>query len=313
MKEKSNTATLEPGIHEDIPFDEYCKLPYMNSSVMKYGFVSMSMLHCAATGELDRTSSDAQRFGRGMHTLILEGDDKFNAEHQISSPCCATLQSGAKAGQDCGIKSSWTNGQDDWYCGKHADKDICHQPEDHVSMDEYHRIKKAAERIRNHKCVAVLKRPGWSELTIIWDEFGMRFKARLDRASLNISKPLIVDLKKMDNGDLTHERAEKAITDYRYYFQASMYSRGAEILTGQRVDFMWIFAKSKDDFDVLPVRLTNSMREHGNLWFGEIARRYTECLERGVFPGVHDRDEPASLMLRKWEQELTPERVYLED
>lgn len=305
---------LEPGIHEGVPFEEYLDLNYINSSSLKCA-VEESMLKMKASvdGELEDSDSTSRRFGRGEHCGILEGMDVLAQRFLIADSCCELVKSGPNAGMPCGNNGTSMDSAGNWFCGIHSKCRELETPTDFITKDELARIQRVAESIRRHPCMKMLKRPGWSELTIVWDMFGLRFKGRLDRASLGGKRPFIIDLKKHDQSSLLPEICDSIICKYKYYIQAALYCMGVETLTGKRPYFMWLFTQSKPPFDVLPRMMNLATFEHGKLWIEAVCERYKACQDSGVFPGVWPYERPGMSQLTEREQRFTPDKLFLSD
>lgn len=169
----TTTDPLPPGIYHDLPYDAYRALPYLSQSVLKlmdtddpsYG---MTPLHAKSTfdGRLVRSDTSTLRLGRAEHCWIVEGEAVFRSRYTIApAKCQATL----KSGEPCGNAPNRCAG-DRWYCGvKGHAPDGAVEPTDYLPADQVDRIRAMADAIHQHEACQFLKRPGWSEATIVYD------------------------------------------------------------------------------------------------------------------------------------------------
>src|SRR5688572_27676231 len=87
-----------PGIHYDLSFADYARIPALNSSVLKWGHPpSGSMLHLKAAidGEIETEDSRDRKFGRALHVRLLE-PDRYRSEILIAGECGAIKKSGQR-------------------------------------------------------------------------------------------------------------------------------------------------------------------------------------------------------------------------
>lgn len=298
---------LEPGIYEDTPQEHYHALPYVSNSAIKAGIRGQSMLkmHHKIIGDFSDKDSEERKFGRNQHCYILEGPEKFYERTLISTKCCAIK----KDGEPCGNGGKFYDGRL-WYCGQH--KGSCEEvPENSCSPEDVAKIQAIGESIRKSPCISTLKSNGWSELTLVWDMFGLRCKARLDRHSH--SRKLTIDLKKFDSDDLTPDKCNREISSRWYHLQAAFYRMGMFALRGYKPQFMWIFTESSEPFEVIPVQATAGMLLHGEAWATYMLKQYAECKERGEYPGVWTLNKPVQAELMDWQKRNLPPEEFSND
>ncbi len=306
----NDDLTKGPGINRSLSFDEYRALPYLNQSVLKLIDTtdggSPKHAKAAFDGKL-KYDSEAMRLGRAEHCLIVEGEEEFHTRCKIADPCCAILASGANKGERCGKSASrLVDGK--WLCGTHSPKDW--MPEtDYVSSEDYDRIKEMADSVRSHPIIGHLRRPGWSECTIVYDVpvpvkyldksdpdnwktidtvVPVRLKARIDRlAEPRGSHPhLIVDLKRMQVGTGSDEERSRAIVRYGWDVQAAMYTEAVKQHFGvTECGWLWLFVEEGPPYDVKPVPADDETLLIGLDKLTRYRALWAECVARNDWPG----------------------------
>lgn len=241
------TSCPAAGIHHGIPFEEYASWRAVNSGVVKWGAISPKHMHAAFCGDLKADDTRSMKLGRAIHCMLLE-PDTFKERFIVSGPCEALLKTGDREGLTCGKNSSMLGDDDRWYCGVHS----VAAPKltgDILTQDEWNRCQKVGESIKAHWAVKLIRRKGWSEVSLVWEYAGLPMKGRLDRYA-DGARPVILDVKKCRVGYGTVERCQKAILDYQYHVQAAIYAKGVEALAGHKPEFIWVFVEDGPPFDV---------------------------------------------------------------
>jgi exodeoxyribonuclease VIII len=235
------------GIYHDIPFEDYAAWRAINSGVVKWGQISPKHMHAAFNGLLKSDDTRSMKLGRAIHAMLLE-PETFAQRFIVAGPCEAVLKSGERKGLPCGRQASMLGVDDQWYCGTHAIEERGWTG-DIITADEKARCDAVNEAIKSHWAVKLIRRKGWSEVSLRWERSGLPMKGRLDRYAVG-TRPVILDVKKCRVGYGTIEKCEYAIRDYAYHVQAAMYVDGTEQLTGVRPEFIWIFVEDNQPFDV---------------------------------------------------------------
>lgn len=237
------------GVYEDVSFDTYATWRAVNSGVIKWGKISPKHFHAAMNGELKSEDTRSMKLGRAIHCMLLE-PDTFSDRFVVAGSCSATLKSGDRKGELCGRQSTYMDPTGDWYCGTHEPKDKAPHGMEVITETEMRQAEGVRESLKSSPVMGMLRRPGWSECSIVWEYGGLPIKGRLDRACLEGSRPTIMDLKKCQPGKATQEEMERAILNHGYHIQAAGYVRGIEALTGKTPEFWWIFVEDKPPYDV---------------------------------------------------------------
>lgn len=277
----SDTAKLpEPGIHRDVPFDDYAAWPAINSGVVKWGLVSMKHMRAAHMGKIENDDTKDRRLGRGIHCRILE-PEHFKSRFVIAEPCCAVTGKG----QQCGKRSSYRDSGDNWFCGMH--KGACDNPDpvvDCLTEAEVAACNGVAESLQDHFIMKTLRRPGWSEASLLWDWHGLPLKGRCDRLSQG-NRTVILDLKKMQVGSGDRETCKKAIHSYGWYRQAAIYCDGVFRLTGQKPEFIWVMVEDGPPFDIQVIPATEEDLAIGWHEVRATLDIYKRACEEQIWPG----------------------------
>lgn len=285
------------GIHHDIPFEKYAAWRAINSGVVKAGMISPKHMHAAFNGQIKVEDSRSMKLGRAIHAMLLE-PDTFKSRFIVAGPCEAVLKSGDRKGNQCGRQASMLGSDDRWYCGIHEHAETGWTG-DVITQDEWNRCQSVNEAIKQHWALKLIRRQGWSEVSLRWERSGLPMKGRLDRYAEG-KRPVILDVKKCRVGFGTVEECERSISRYSYHVQASMYVDGIEQLTGVRPEFVWIFCEDNHPFDINVIPMSDDVFKIG--W--HIARtaieRYCRALNESELWGyirIPENVKPGGLPL----------------
>lgn len=269
-----------PGVHRDVDFLTYQSWQAVNSGVVTWGTISMRHFQAALNGDISSDDTKSRKFGRAVHTRLLE-PGRFRERVLIAQPCVAELKTGGRKGDACGRAGSRFL-SDRWYCGTHAPAEAL-TPLDYLSAEEADRVETMAKSLHEHKAMSLLKADGWSEVSLIFDVCGVRMKGRIDRFSE--SSRFILDLKKCRVGYGTMEHCRKAIADYGYMRQMSIYRKGAEILCGFKPSCVWLFVEEGPPYEPQIVEAEEWELDHAWSAVSGIINGYVLAKERGIFDG----------------------------
>lgn len=282
------------GIYRDVPFATYADWKAINSGVVKWGDrVSLKHMHAALNGLLPNEDTLSRKFGRAVHSRLLE-PETFADRVLVSQPCCAILKSGDRKNLPCGktasvltVPSSFSGGPS-WFCGTHK-PDGAIAPDEFVTPAELERIEAMAAGLHNHPLMSLLRAKGWSETSVVFNWGELRCKGRLDRYSKDAR--FVVDIKKMRLGYGSMEECRKAIEKYQYLAQACIYWKAIEVLEGFRPRMIWLFIEEQFPFDIQFVEADEWELEHAWQRVAAVLAGYQKCVESGVFPGYVKVDE----------------------
>ena len=272
--------TPKPGIYYDVPYEEYAKWSGLNSGAVSQICVSPKHARAFLQGELSRGDTSAMRFGRQIHTMILEPHK--TGEIVIAQPCMAALKSGLSKGLPCGLSGVWRKGAE-WRCGKHVE-DGFEPASDYLTASEMAHACRMVDSAHNGPAADMFSRPAKSEVSLLFEYRGLLMKGRVDR--LNDDLDMLLDLKKSQVGEAGLESCQKKIMNYGYHRQMALYRLGVELLTGKRPKrAAWVFLEDGPPYDVNVIYALEQDLEIGLEEVDSALQRYKACLDRGEFSG----------------------------
>lgn len=234
-------------------------------------------------GEIVEGDTAAFQMGRATHTLILEGQEKFNDEFTVSDGPI-----NEKTGNPYGKA---TKAYQDW---------AAEQTQPVISTEDYALIKKMREAVHAHKVAADLLRDGIAEGTVrtTWD--GEPVQARLDW--FDPERNIIVDLKTCNDAD----RFGYDIRDFGYVFQMAFYAHCVSLVRGDRIgvgprtpDCYLVAVEKKEPFrvsvtQICAMTLGDAICNHigGEAWRDDCDAMFAElkqCRESDMWPTRFER------------------------
>ena len=174
----SQTHVPGPGLHTDVGWSEYFGIHLPSGSDLTWARVSCEHMKASLDGQFEEKDTPALQFGRALHCKLLE-PATFAQRYLVSGPCSALLKSGARKGDMCGC-SSRMRIRGSWYCGKHGREEEADYGEV-ISQDHGKRVAAAADKVKAHDVVHMLRRQGGFEVTAIAEIDGVMLKGRLDK------------------------------------------------------------------------------------------------------------------------------------
>lgn len=284
-------------VYQDMPFDEYTTMPFLNISSLLWAAVSAEHLKAAIEGKL-KTDSQAKAFGRAIHCRLLE-PDRYKMEYRVATPCSAIVASGKNKGLRCGNESSlYWPAENVWLCGTHRKTD-CVEPEDYVSESEAQKIEAIADKVKNHKVVRLFRQSGGFEASIVFRIGDIECKGRVDK--LIIDKPhapnTIIDIKKVRVGHGGREAFSRAILNYHYASKAAWYVDAAMRVHGlaEPPHFIWVAVEDDYPFSIGVYAATDETLAIGREEYQGWLETYRRCQETGEWPGYGVDIEPMGL------------------
>lgn len=267
----------------------------MNASTLVEAFhddgLSMQRIHAVLTGTLKRKETDALRLGRALHVRLLE-PDVFAAEWQVSKPCFETMKGGPRKGEPCNAPGWQTDGSGRWLCGNHNGDGFV-EPENYVDGNEATHIEEIRKRMLVHPQGRHLHKMPGSEVSMVTELQGVRFKLRLDK--YGPGNLILPDIKKFAADRLTRHRWETAVDDYHYAEKAAIYVDGVESLTGEKCDFWWIVVEDGPPYHVAFVKATDDTLAIGRHRYQQALEAYKRSIETDEWPG------PFPMLIKTWE------------
>lgn len=266
----------------DIPADEYHAATKRNEYTTSHRlnlFRKCPLLYKKTIdGEIVEGDTAAFALGRATHTLILEGEAKYDAEY-LTSDGPVNPKTDKPYGKA-------TKAYQDW---------AAEQTKPVIGMEDFALIQKMREAVHAHPVAADLLKDGIAEGTIRTTWGGEPVQARLDW--YNPEHNFIVDLKTCNDAD----RFGYDIRDFGYVFQMAFYAecvslaRGDKIGVGPRAPDCYLVAVEKKEpyrvsvTHICMLTLDDAIYNHmgGEVWRDDCNAMFVElkhCRESGVWP-----------------------------
>jgi len=204
----------------------------------------------------------AMEMGTALHCLSLDGKKAFDGAY-IQKPDGLSLAT--KAGKEwkasVGRKKVLSSGgkDDPWGSVQGMDASLKRLAWFDPSQEDY--IK-------------------YNEVSIYWEDFGVKCKARLDRVL--IEEGIVLDLKTTDSVD--PEAFTKKVVNLGYDFQAAYYARAAEVAYGKPFKFVFVAVERKAPYTVDLFEVTPDMMREGVYKMEKALKAYAECAETNKWP-----------------------------
>lgn len=271
----SNPAP-QPGIYENVPFDEYLAWPAVNSSSL--GRAEKSMYHFRSGGFGEET--DAMRLGTLLHCGKFEPLELMERyvvmpdfEKRIRMPNGGEYKNprGTSAYRETVAEFKREN----------AGKTVVLQQE----LDKLRGVLTALSR--HARARQYLEGDGPTEVAIVWHDpaTGVLCKARLDK--LNYTSGVIADFK----SSIDISGFEWNIKKWRYHRQAAFYADGFHAISQLRLPFTLTAAETVEPFMVRAAPVRERAMAEGRASYQILMKQIAECQQSGVWPGYDDPDE----------------------
>jgi exodeoxyribonuclease VIII len=263
---------MKPGIHENIPFEDYLKIEATSVSTLTP--FRRSKLHGRYAIENARKDTPSMKQGRAVHCALLE-------PKEFENRYCLVRKIDRR-----------TNAGKAEYAAMEAEAG----ERELLSEDEWDYAQNAANAVREHKTGQILLDGMLSEVTIMWDRPDMeafRCKGRLD--GLNTDIPAIVELKTTQ--DASAEAFARQIFTLSYYVKAAWYLDGLQALGRPVGDFVFIAVESLPPHGVGFYRLTDEVIELGRK---EAKRCLTAYLDSFINPKEGYGDTIKDIAIPQW-------------
>jgi hypothetical protein len=257
---------LEPGIYSDVAEGDYHadpSAPSLSASIAKI-MCNRSPLHAWERHPRlnpDYRPAEESKFDRGTaaHALLLEGSDR-----------CAVIDA-----------DSWrTNAAKDERDAARAAGRVpllAHEHEEACEMVEAVRRQLDALEV-----YPPLFTGGGPEQTLVWDERGVRCRARLDW--LRDDRQTIDDLKTTGGSADPREWARRRLWDMGADVQVAMNLRGVKALTAVEAAFRFVVVENQAPYGLSVVSLAPSALELANAKVDWALDTWRECIDTDTWP-----------------------------
>lgn len=248
---------ITPGIYFGMPEDLYHSIPALSSTGLKNLLISAPDFYFNSwlnpMRDDDQEDGDSakewRRFGKASHTRNLEGKKTFDSLYCVEflppEGCLDTVADLKRYCIEVGIdtKGSSKWGKSEWISAVKfnnpnvliydVEREKYYQETGgkiQLTETEMRRIEIAAAMIEKHPELRHAFTGGYAEVTVIWIENGLWFKARFDY----LKPRAIVDLKTFTNK--RHKPIDMALHEtmaaMKYHIQVGLYTHAAEWASG---------------------------------------------------------------------------------
>lgn len=190
----------------NLPASEYHQIKALSASSAKQ--LLKSPAHYLAALANPREPTAAMRLGTLCHTLVFEPEN-FASEFAIMPK----VDKRTKFGKEAAASFEADN-------------------EGKIILDEYQfeKARAIADAALAHPLVKDYMHGGDAEITMLWEQYGLPCKARVDY----LTGDVIFDLKTCQ--DASPEGFARQIGAFQYHLQAAHYANGFEAITGKKLD-----------------------------------------------------------------------------
>lgn len=261
----------EPGVYENVPFMEYTRWRAMSASVMKQGrksrnHISMRAIRRAYEGAHD-DDSRSKALGRAVHTAVLE---------PYQFPIKFVVYDGRRQGKK-------------WEAFEKANRD-----KDILTVGEYDQAYGMLESVKQHELAQKHLTGGKAEVSVVWDDHGVRCKARLDY----LRSGDWCDLKSTCN--IAPPKFGYDTANLNYDLQFGLYRRAVRSATGKNLPMYVVAVENKPWHDTAVYPIADDLLDEWEKDAVSILQQWRHCTETGHWPGM--ADDYAELILPAWAQ-----------
>ncbi len=283
-----STECPEPGVYENVSFDEYNGWRALSNSALT--LLDKSPRHYAEGERSEPT--EAMRIGELAHCGVFE--PSAVAERYVIMP---PFELDPHNCTDSGAPSDKKTTK--WYRARVREFEDAYAGREIVPRAIYEQvISLVRELSRNERANMLLNDEGPVELCLVWDEQvngfdePVRFKGRIDKVAIRTGA--IVDLKKCP--DVTD--FNKVIANRKLHRQMAAYQRGWAALHNGELLTPWLIAhETTAPISVVAAPLSDVSIMEGEEQFDRLLARYCECRAADAWPGVPN---PPAWELPEW-------------
>lgn len=257
-------------IIKDLPASDYHKIKALSASSAK--LLLRSPLHYLAAMSNPREPSAAMRLGTLCHTLVFE-PEKFEEEFAVAPRVDKRTK-----------------------FGKEALANFEEEHEGKIVIDEfqYEKAKAIAAAALSHPMVMEYMVGGSAEATMLWEQYGVPCKARVDY----LCGDVMFDLKTCQ--DATPGGFSRQIGTFQYHLQAAHYANGYEAITGRPLNrFVFIAVESEAPHMTGVYEIDRPAFQSGDVLMRKAAHAFKEAMS-ATPPVARYSDDILKLTLPGW-------------
>jgi exodeoxyribonuclease VIII len=277
-------VTLAPGLHRNVPMDQYLALPYMSGS--RLSLLRRSPLQMRHASTEPAKQSDALERGTALHLAVLE-PDLFAGRYVVAEPCGAVLKSGKREGQVCNNPGLFRLREGlGWVCGQHVrgwgqqiDTDA-----EVLTAEVDEAVRAMADAIRTHRLArSLFEGRGEFEATIVFEdpETGVLCKVRPDR--LVERAKMYVALK--TSRDAAPWAFPRDAETRGYFLGFALYRRALRAI-GWPYEYTAVCAiESAAPYDIACYLVDEADIDSADAEVSRLLRIYADCTKDDTWPG----------------------------
>ena len=271
---------MTPGIHKDVPAEQYHAWPGASASRLKT--LARSPAHLRHEMDHPGEPTAAQGFGTELHCAVLE-PDVFARTYVAAGSCSATTGKGEPCRNGGILRSAG-----EWFCGVHG-KGKPAEPLQVVEARDLARYRGMADAIFAHPAGRLLLGSRThTELSVVWDDpaSGVRCKMRADALCEIDGTIVLPDLKTTE--DASEDGFWRAVGDYRYDLSGCHYLHGLATV-GIAVDVVvLLMVEKKPPHAVGAYEIPTAVIAAQEEPRAELLARWRECERTGAWPAFAD-------------------------
>jgi hypothetical protein len=261
------------GSHLGIAAADYHNLEALSASGAK--LLLRSPAHYIANRNVPREPTASMRLGTLVHALILE-PDTFDKQFAVSPKFDRRTTVGKKASEE--------------FDQQHAGKFI-------VDEAIYDKAQAIAASVRKHPIAGEAFTGGNAEVSLLWDQYGVPCKARVDY----LSGSAIFDVKTCS--DASPEGFAKQIASFQYHIQAAHYAAGYREIAGWDLDrFVFVAVENEAPYSVGVYTLDARSLQSGRILMERAAEAYKRALEMGDASPTYYSTDVLEISVPSWAQ-----------
>lgn len=266
------TTSPEPGVYENIPEAEYRAWDAFNYSGLKH--LLRSPFHYWHSLHAEDSPSPYQKLGRLVDERL--SDPLEYASHYVVMPDLTAGIRKADGSEYSNVKATKT--YKDLVARFKSDHAHCEV----IEQDTADIVEAMADSLKGSADGAkILKHQGKAQLSLVWDQAGVRCKARLDKYIKDAG--ILVDWK--TSFSAAPQSFENTIKKYKYYVQAAFYMQGLRALLQPAQSFVWAVIESEPPYAAACYQPDWVTIEAGERVIAHALEVYRKCKAANEWPG----------------------------
>lgn len=162
-----------------------------------------------------------------------------------------------------------------------------------IKHDDLMMLKEIQKSIESHPAIfPLLNGIKETEVSLVWDEQGVKCKARIDAITEIKGQTLLLDLKTSRSAEQSD--FEKSCVNYGYLIQSAHYLAGAKacgVVKNDNNNFLHVVIEKEPPYLCAVYCLDDASLEVGEKRRQEALRKYIAAKQSGIWPGYSERVE----------------------